>query len=279
MDVADKRRKSLFARANSGQMPEVLFWSDNQSHTKSKWTLLMNSMLQNRLMASLIVVLSLGSLGRIEAALETNLIANGGAESGAGSSDGSVVAVPSWITTSNFTVVIYGAPGGFPAAASPGPPDRGLNFFAGGPTNAGSTASQTIDTTADAAQIDAGQITFDLSGYLGGFSDQGDNAVLSATFLSASNLLLGSASIGPVTPDDRRDITGMLLRSTSGAVPVGTRSVNVNLQMTRLDFMYNDGYADNLSLIFHVVPEPPSLSLVAALAGLGVLWRRKRNSG
>src|SRR5712691_6106613 len=178
----------------------------------------------------------------------TNLIANGDAEAGVGSSDGSVVPVPGWTVSGNFTAVQYGAPSGFPSLTDPGPSNRGANFFAGGPNNASSSASQLISIASAAPQIDAGAVTFALAGFLGGFQDQGDNAVLSVTFENG-DLVLGTAQLGPVTAADRGNATGLLARSTSGAVPVGTRQLLVTLQMTRAPiFFYNDGYADNLSL-------------------------------
>ncbi len=176
-----------------------------------------------------------------------NLIANGDAESGAGSPDGSVVPVPGWTTIGNFTVAQYGG-NGLPSFTDPGPSDRGANFFAGGPNNASSSGSQLINVASAAHQIDVGAVTFALSGFLGGFADQGDNAVLSITFKNGDQVL-GSAQIGPVTAADRGNATGLLARSTSGAVPVGTREILVVLQMTRAPvFFYNDGYADNLIL-------------------------------
>src|SRR5712692_8263284 len=176
-----------------------------------------------------------------------NLIANGDAESGAGSPDGSVVPVPGWTTIGNFTVAQYGG-NGLPSFTDPGPSDRGANFFAGGPNNASSSGSQLINVASAAHQIDVGAVTFALSGFLGGFADQGDNAVLSITFKNGDQVL-GSAQIGPVTAADRGNATGPLARSTSGAVPVGTREILVVLQMTRAPvFFYNDGYADNLNL-------------------------------
>lgn len=215
---------------------------------------------------TLVAAATLGPSHRARASFETNLIVNGGAEAGTGSSTGNdVLAVPGWTTVGNFTVVQYGAPGGYPSATDPGPANRGANFFAGGPNNASSSASQTINESADAAAIDRGGVSFDLAGYLGGYINQRDNAVLTVTFLSGSNATLGSASIGPVTVGDRSSATGLLLRTTSGLVPVGTRSIGVTLQMTRLDGDYNDGYADNLSLILHssAVPEPSSLVTLA----------------
>src|ERR1700682_418168 len=106
-----------------------------------------------------------------------NLIKNGGAEAIPGFSP-----VPGWNITGAFTVVAYGASGGFPGPSpspgTPGPPDQGTpsnkNFFAGGNASI-STATQEIDLTANAADINAGNVSYDLSGWLGGFSTDGDN--------------------------------------------------------------------------------------------------------
>lgn len=203
----------------------------------------------------------------------SNLIVNGDAEAGAGSASGYDVIrpIPGWTPTGNFTVVRYGAGGGFLTPTDPGPPSRGLNFFAGGPDNGSSNASQLIDVSMGAAEIDGGGVTFSLSGWLGGFDGQGDNAVLRLTFLSGVGANLGAASIGPVTVGERGGLNMLLERSASGGIPVGTRSINALLQMSRTDGAYNDGYADNLSLVLtagavSAVPEPATI----ALAGLGI---------
>lgn len=162
--------------------------------------------------------------------------------------------VPGWTANGNFTVVEYGAPGGFPSSSDPGPPDRGQNFFAGGENNESSSASQAIDVSTEASQIDAGNVAFELSGYLGGFAHQPDNAKLTATFRDASNAGLGSATTGPVTPADRTNATGLLQRETEGSIPAATRKIEVQIQMTRLEGSYNDGYADNLSLLLTESP-------------------------
>ncbi|HSO28945.1 MAG TPA: hypothetical protein VLS28_03520 [Candidatus Sulfomarinibacteraceae bacterium] len=180
-----------------------------------------------------------------------NLIANGDGELGDASPDGySPVPVPGWTTTSNFTVVAYGTDGGYPSATDPGPSDRGANFFAGGPDNPSSSASQLINVAAAAQLIDSGAVAYDLSGYLGGWTDQDDNAVLQITFKQGA-LVLGAAEIGPVTAADRGDATGLLARDTAGLVPVGTRQILVTLVMTKDPSVgtYNDGYADDLRLV------------------------------
>jgi len=215
----------------------------------------------------------------------TNLIVNGDAESGSGSSDGSVVAVPGWGASGNFTAVLYNASGGFPLTTDPGPASRGENFFAGGPDIDASAGTQSIDVSAIATDINAGTVSFVLSGFLGGFQDQDDNAVLTANFVGTGGTL-GSASIGPVTASDRSNATGLLFRTTLGAVPVGTTSINLILNLTRTDGAYDDGYADNLSLVLAnspissaAAPEPGSIALLAAGVAplLGVALRRRRS--
>ncbi|MEA2641751.1 MAG: hypothetical protein QOF51_3145 [Chloroflexota bacterium] len=186
-----------------------------------------------------------------QAVLGVNLIVNGDAEAGPGATDDSgIVPPPGWNTTGNFTVVAYGAAGGLPEVTDPGPSDRGQNLFSGGPDNVSSSINQLIDVSTLGATIDESGIRFSLAGYLGGFSSQEDNAMLTASFLGDGGAVLASASIGPATSADRNGTTGMVLRETAGTVPSGTRQVAVELRMTRDSGAYNDGYADNLSLTF-----------------------------
>ena len=182
---------------------------------------------------------------RIAAAQGANLIVNGGAEAGTGST------LTGWtVVTGTTESVSYATGGGFPTAASPGPPDRGSNFFAGGCCAATSQLRQVVDVSGSAALIDASAVSFQLSAYLGGYGGQDNNATLSATFLDGSDATIGSpTAVGPVLAADRASNTGLLLRSASGLVPPNTRSVQVDLVQTG-DGFYNDGYADNLSLVF-----------------------------
>jgi hypothetical protein len=211
------------------------------------------------------------------APLGTNLIVNGDAEAGAGGTGGEPVGVPGWGITSNFTAVQWSAGGGFPLVTDPGPVNRGLNFFAGGISTPFSSASQIIDLSGNNAAINAGALKFDLSGWLGGFSSQGDNATLTATFYDTNSLALSSTVLGPVSTADRASLTGLLLRETQGLVPVGTTSVEIMLGMTRLAGSFNDGYADNLSFSVAAVPEPGTWAMLAA--GLGLLaWRGRKKS-
>jgi hypothetical protein len=176
--------------------------------------------------------------------LDTNLLSNGGAEKGLGSTDGNtVVDVPKWTTEGNFTVIVYGAPE-FPSMDSPGPKKRGHQFFAGGPGNGLSSANRTLNLKPLAADIDAGTVQGTLA----------DHADLTVTFLDAAGAELGSIALPTVTAADRGNATGLLKRKVVGDVPVGARSARVALVMTRLAGSYNDGYADSLSLVLTKKP-------------------------
>lgn len=199
-----------------------------------------------------------------------NLLVNGNAEQGASSATGAPLPgptpVPGWTTSSAFTVVPYGAAGGFPAAGDAGPPDRSNQFFAGGNAIA-STATQDIDVSGNAADINAGNVTLDLSGWLGGFASDPDVAQLSVTFLDAGSMTRGSMAIGPVNPADRNNATGLFLRNKSTTVPVNTVKVRVTLTMTRTNGTFNDGYADSLSVVLRA----PTVVTTTADSGPGSL--------
>jgi hypothetical protein len=200
-----------------------------------------------------------------------NLILNPGAEASTGSTDGSLVQgpIPDWETSGEANVIQYGASGGFPQPTDPGPTDRGMNFFGGGPEDPLSIFTQTIDLSSYRAFIADGNVSFTLSAYLGGYSSQDDDAVLTVLFLGAEDggvpddaaaftddggvvtvgsSVLGSVTIGPVTAAERQDQTGLLPVMTTGSVPVGTVAAEVQLVMTRYEGSNDDGYADNLSL-------------------------------
>jgi hypothetical protein len=223
----------------------------------------------------------------------SNLIENPGAESGTSLGGGSV-ALDSWAVLSGpagaagFTGFSWTFGAGYPVYSDPGPEPpatRGANFFYGGTNSASSSGGQTItgSTSEVQAAIDAGLVTYDLSGWLGGFASQDDNARLTLNFLDAISANLGSVVLGPVLADDRGDVTALLFREATGPVPTGTRSLELILLMTRTAGSSNDGYADNLSLVLNgpgvvPVPEPATLALLGlGAAGMGARrWRRRR---
>lgn len=154
----------------------------------------------------------------------------------------------------------------------PGPANRGSKMFTG--LTAQAAGFQTIALGALAGQ----SLHYDLSGYLGGWAKQGDNALLYVSFLDTVGNEIGSASIGPVTPADRNNQTGLFLRTASGELPAGTASLQFSLSMERIGGGDNDGYADSLSFVVSSVPEGSTLAY--ALAGLSLLGglavRRRR---
>lgn len=187
------------------------------------------------------------------AAPSGNLIKNPGAESTtpAPSSDGmDKVKLAHWRVPAkdHTTAVRYGSTG-FLTKSSPGPAARHQNFFAGGATGKHAHATQTIHLTDYASWISSGHAHFKLAAWLGGFSSQDDRATVTVTWLSGTGSALGSAHVGPVTAQDRKAVSELIQRSVTGAVPQGSRTARVSLTMTRAQGTYNDGYADNLSLV------------------------------
>lgn len=177
-----------------------------------------------------------------------NLLVNGDAEAGTGANDGSVVTVPGWQTSGFFTVMRYDGRSDELLSTSPGPSDRGHNFFLGGNQGESSSATQRVSVSRFAQAIDSGRAEFRLSGWLGGWETQNDQATLTVTFTDARGARLGTSSIGPVTNTDRQNVASLLERSDSGKVPAGTRWIDVELRMVRAVGTWNDGFADNLSL-------------------------------
>ncbi len=180
----------------------------------------------------------------------TNLIVNPGGDIGPAEDSIFAVAqdIPGWSRVGNFSVALYGEASSF-LVTDPGPADRGSNYFAGGTGEAGSTAAQDIDVSGASSAIDAGNVTYALSAWLGGYSSQEDNAVLKVNFQNWAGTTLSSATLGPVNSGDRQGMTSEVQRATNGVLPAGTRKINVNLIMTRLEGSYDDGYADSLSLV------------------------------
>ncbi len=207
--------------------------------------------------------------------LNSNLIVNGEAEADptAPANGGDNVDVSNWESeTDGFTIVRYGIGGGFPSTTDPGPASRGTFFFSGGSSgNNVESATQIINIADCATDIDASNLIFSLDGFLGGFSSQADNAKLTATFKNAANVSIGTSTIGPVTPTERNSITGMLARNAVGRMPVGTRTIELLLQMTGSGYV--DGYADNLSFSMSFSPTAAPASIngrVSTPSGRGI---------
>ena len=183
-----------------------------------------------------------------------NLIKDSGGESAKQADKGgtTIVKVPFWtpVAGTGFTVVTYGSPD-FIQKTDPGPKVRGHNFFSGGelgPSPAGAT--QVVALKPYLSWIKTGKAPFTLAGYFGGWASQRDYATLTVTWENAAGTKVGKATaIGDVTPGQRKNMTELLARSKAGLVPATATQALLKLKLVRLDGGYDDGYADNLSLI------------------------------
>ncbi|HEY2674772.1 MAG TPA: hypothetical protein VGJ07_30935 [Rugosimonospora sp.] len=190
-------------------------------------------------------------------ALDTNLVANPGAEdylaaSALGAPVDDAVTVPAcWVSSSALSVPDAVAES-YAQSATSYPGAVGARVFWGG-TNPGggiagvsTKARQSIDLTG----IAAGGAPFKLSGMLGGYATQNDNAVVSTTFLDANGNTLSYAAIGPVKAGDRGSVSSLVRQTWYGTVPAGAAKAVVTVTMTAVSTGNdNNGEADDVSLV------------------------------
>jgi hypothetical protein len=166
-----------------------------------------------------------------------------------------VVPVPGWTETTgaSITEVKYGATcGGFLTATSPGPVNRGANFFAGGPNdpNDSVTTTQTVSLAPYLSSIKGGHVTANLTGWLGGSGTRTDETFVEVDFKNKQGFLVGSPlSLGGVTESVRGGQTELVKRSDADTVPKNAQSAYVQLSFSRESGQtYNDGFADDIGL-------------------------------
>ena len=196
-----------------------------------------------------------------------NLVVNPGAEAGPAAADSvTQLPLPGWTVESTMTAVQYGT-AGFLTAADSTALGGGANFFAGGPGGATSAATQVIDLSQAAAEIDAGKVAATLSGQLGGYDGQTDRATVTATFLTPEGNATGSINLPAPTSTERNSVTALIARSASGPIPLGTRAVSVRIDAIRDQGSYNDGYADNIGLVLNGGPVFHKTVVVKVVSG------------
>ena len=112
---------------------------------------------------------------------------------------------------------------------------------------------QSIDlTTAVNVDLVEDQLEFELSAWLGGWSNQEDNARVILTFLDHMGMTATDpVTLGPVTALDRNNVTSMVYREIRSPVPAGTASALVRVVLTRRSEIDNDGSIDNIALVLY----------------------------
>src|SRR3954453_7787998 len=125
----------------------------------------------------------------------------------------------------------------------------GCYFFStGAHVVSNASSSQSVDLR-KVTEIADGNVVATLSGYLGGFAAQDDNARVQVDFLDHDGGDVGTpVVIGPVTASDRGGKTNLLRRLASGTVPMQATAARVTIVLTNFSGGATDGYADNLSL-------------------------------
>jgi uncharacterized protein (TIGR03437 family) len=194
------------------------------------------------------------------AVLGTNLVVNGNAEAGPNArAPNLALYVPGWSTTNEASVAAYGGGTNWIQTIDPGPADRGTNLFWGG-SGYLSTMYQEIDVSAAASLIDAGQVTYAISAWLG---SQGGliSPALTYTFLDWSgSQLVATSQLGH---DTLRD-TGLIEVAHSDTLPAGTRVVHI-----LLTFPYANSMADDISFTLATPTGPPVIEFPGVVSASG----------
>jgi hypothetical protein len=180
-----------------------------------------------------------------------NLIKNPGAELGRGvTTVGAFGSVPGWTNESGqFSAASYTFPNGFYFKTTPGPKDRGKNYFFGGTTEKAIAANATVGKQTIALPASAVGRKATLSGWLGNYG--GIRSQVRAEFADASGTVLSTVRIGPVVGVGN---AVMVLRSRNTKVPAKTKSVTISLNFgpnakPGIAGVYSLAGADNLSLV------------------------------
>ena len=220
--------------------------------------------------------------------LTPNLVQNPGGEAGPAALGEIVPTIPSWVRNTlfgapNTTGVHYGVPGFLTAAQGAGY-DAGYQFFAGGPPFAGddnslahaeSELGQEMTIPPDVANlVKAGgaQVTF--GACVGGYADQNDHVNLNffTNGLGLGNVIYADQTtvLGPEA-QARGNVTSLIPVSRTIMLPPTSGKLAVRLDFIRTSGAdtYNDGYADNVSVIIGTAGTTPPAIHCAADAATG----------
>ena len=183
-------------------------------------------------------------------ALGKNLVVNPAAELGPNAAlPAAALYVPGWSTTQIAgSVAPYGGTG-FISTQSPGPADRGTSLFVGWVD--GADLYQDIDVSAAATAIDSGQVTYVVSGWLGGSSG---SSAASLTYLFFD---WTGKQLTPTAQLTSGAFAGYSLieKEHTGMLPSGTRRVRIDVS-----FPSSDSLADDIGFTLSASGAPPVLT-------------------
>lgn len=183
--------------------------------------------------------------------LNHNLLHNGDAEQ-----ETNTFWAPGWQPDGTLQEAAYGQTAGEWERGIQGAPHGGCCYFRlewHGNVGSEKAASQDVDLSGLATEIDAGKIWATLSGYLGGIVQGSTTTALTVTWLDKNGKDLGNFEISAAPWDLRKPFVGvasLVPRSQTELIPDGTRRATVQLSGKATSQAY--GYtalADNLSLM------------------------------
>jgi uncharacterized protein (TIGR03437 family) len=174
--------------------------------------------------------------------LGTNLVVNGNAEAGPGVPHSTTTAyIPGWSTSGGASVAPYGG-AGWISTTDPSPVDAGINLFCGP-----GDSYQDLDVSPAASLIDAGQVTYQLSAWLGSASN---NLSPTLTYIFYDWTGKQLATTAQLTASHSG--AGLAEASNADTLPAGTRRVHIALAFPA-DFYT----ADDISFILSAPSGPP----------------------
>jgi hypothetical protein len=178
-----------------------------------------------------------------------NLLVNGDAESHRCTSDWTAQSpVPGWRVVRGATSVLCYDAFAFSGVTPNLPPDlrAGRALFAA--PGIDSAMEQSVDVSLAASAIDQDAVTYQLSGWLGGWSGRVQSALVTAVFLNDRGEATGVPAI--LADSDPADAAraGLVARQIQGQLPAGTRTIEVTVDFPSGMVSFQNAFADNLAL-------------------------------
>ncbi|MFI4938317.1 MAG: alkaline phosphatase family protein [Candidatus Berkiellales bacterium] len=214
----------------------------------------------------------LGQTSFLMASVTPNLLLNGDAEYHRCTDDWTAqTSIPGWtVLRGAASVLCYSAfkyANETPNLPSSTQHRAGKAFF--GAPGIDTAIEQTVDVSAAASTIDNGAVTFLLSGWLGGWHDRLENAIVTAVFLDANDKSTGLPVQLSASTKERNHLTALVALNISGKVPIKTRKIMITVNFLTGMTSFHNAYADNLSLILEGdVANVKPAQLTAASGGI-----------